>query len=42
MYVTAIEDVVACAVDVTAELIDIPQLVYARIMRQRQTRASAD
>ena len=31
MYITAIEHLDVCSVDVTAELIDIPQSVYARI-----------
>jgi hypothetical protein len=31
MYITAIEHMDVCAVDVTAQLVEIPQLVYARI-----------
>ncbi|HET6348190.1 MAG TPA: hypothetical protein VFH88_03810, partial [Candidatus Krumholzibacteria bacterium] len=31
MYLTAIEDVHVCAVDVTANLVEAPQLVYARV-----------
>jgi hypothetical protein len=37
MYITAIEDATVCAIDITAELTELPQSVYARIYEANGT-----